>query len=87
MYKKRKRGSENEGRKKRTIENAKNYEKLKRAKVSCADKQARQKLNQEDYLKMVVLKNNVGQRLTLINFISLYNTMSISAQNVRRHGL
>jgi hypothetical protein len=56
MCKKRKRGSEeNEGQKMK-----KNYKKLKRAKVhvSCADEQARQNLNQEDYLKILDKKNS-----------------------------
>jgi hypothetical protein len=49
-------------------------------------------LNQQDYLNMfdkpimVVLKSNVGLRLTLISSISLCNTLSGSVQYVMRHG-
>jgi hypothetical protein len=35
---------------------------------------------------IVVLRSNVGLRLTLISLISLCNTLSVSVQNVRRNG-
>ena len=57
MSKKRKRGSEENESKKKRLENAKSYKKLKRAKVSCADEQARENLNQQDYLKIFDKKN------------------------------
>ena len=45
-----------------------------------------QEISQQDYLNLFDMKSNVGQKLTLKSFISLYNILSAIVQYVKRHG-